>query len=291
MLRAKQNAVCPASSINYKLIFGRLLLLYQMPKTGSQTVEASLRQCPLPHTILRFHYLSSTRAEELREACKNEGNWIRRQETRERLRFMRRLARILRIRNWLRSCHIKVPRLEIISAVREPIGLGLASIFENYRSFGPDVDSLTPELCSKLLQGHPKLLKSLEDWFDVELKPVVGIDIYETPFQQERGYAIYENRFARLLVYRFEALPLVATMLKEFLGCDIPRVISQNIGSSKEYGRQYTYVKNHLRFCAEFVSARCNTQLMRHFYNDQERQAYERKWSVAEERVSPAQPC
>src|SRR5438105_10706901 len=37
------------------LLFGRLLLVYQMPKTGSQTVEATLEKCSLPHRILRFH--------------------------------------------------------------------------------------------------------------------------------------------------------------------------------------------------------------------------------------------
>ena len=171
-----------------------------------------------------------------------------------------------------------VPRLEIITAVREPIGLGLAAVFENYRSFAPNPKSLTPELCSQLLQRYPGMLKSLEAWFERELKPMTGIDVYEQPFPHEKGYAIYENRFARVLVYRFEALSRLTTMMREFLGFENLSIISRNIGSAKQYGTQYTCAKTSLRLAGQFITAHCNSKLMRHFYNDEERRALERKW-------------
>src|SRR6266404_6101237 len=47
--------------MNPGILFRRLLLIYQMPKTGSQTVQATLQRCSLPLPIVRLHFLSSKR--------------------------------------------------------------------------------------------------------------------------------------------------------------------------------------------------------------------------------------
>src|SRR5215471_21678164 len=49
-----------------ELLFGRIVLIYQMPKIGSQTIEASLQHRSFPCPVLRFHYLSGAFARTLR---------------------------------------------------------------------------------------------------------------------------------------------------------------------------------------------------------------------------------
>src|SRR5689334_14279146 len=84
------------------LLFDRLLLVYQMPKTGSQTVEATLNRCSLPHRILRFHYLSRTMAEEIRRGpVSNHAPEQWAESVRPQLAFMRRMSRVLRCRRIL----------------------------------------------------------------------------------------------------------------------------------------------------------------------------------------------
>ena len=79
----------------------------------------------------------------------------------------------------LRFCGFGVPKLEIITGVRELISLMLASIFENYRYFAPKFDCLTVEKCRDVLL-HAKTFKTIRDWFDLELKSFSGLDVYET---------------------------------------------------------------------------------------------------------------
>lgn len=202
MQRADNNGVGRQNGFDYGWVFRRLLLIFQMPKTGSQSVEASLQQCRLPHRIVRCHFLSSARLAELGQTLRGHpGDAPWKHQMRQQVRQSARLILALRLRRLLRSCQINIPKLEIITAVREPIGLGLSSVFQNYLYFVPNPESLTLEKCRECLR-RPRLLKSLEEWFERELQPVTGLDVYRVPFPREQGYQVYENARARVLLYK-----------------------------------------------------------------------------------------
>jgi hypothetical protein len=265
--------------MNGNLLFGRLLLIYQMPKTGSQTVEATLRSCDLPHHILRVHFLSRPLAEKVREGLgtrHQNGEWGR--QTLEQLFCSRRIRKVLRLRKLLRVCGFKIPKVEAICAVREPIGLALSAVFENYFHFFNNLESATLDACSEELL-KPREHKFVQRWFELELRDILGIDVYATSFPRETGYAIYGGRHARALVYRFEALKLLPAMLREFLGCHIEGTLNRNIGEAKDYGAAYQRAKQTLRLPADFVRTQCQCRMMQHFYSETERQQFEHQWS------------
>jgi hypothetical protein len=175
-------------------------------------------------------------------------------------------------------CGFNIPKVAAISAVREPIGLALSAAFENYFRVFKNIESATIDACRKELL-KPREHKFVQRWFELELKSMLGIDVYGTQFPQEKGYAIYESHHARALVYRFEALRLLPFMLTEFLGRNIPAVESRNVGESKDYGTAYRRAKQALRLPAKFVQAQCQCRMMQHFYSDSERLQFERQWT------------
>ena len=133
-----------------ELLFRRVILIYQMPKIGSQTIEATLRQCSVPHPIYRFHYLSRTMAQNVRNtlaASEPSQAWKRR--AREQLNLTCEFSRLIRFRKWLRLCGFPIPKLDVISGVRDLVGLVLASLFENYLRIGPSVECLTTDKCNE----------------------------------------------------------------------------------------------------------------------------------------------
>ena len=262
-----------------ELFRGRLLFIYQMPKTGSQTVEATLQQCQLPHQVLRFHFLSPEFAQSMKNAMQTRQPTEAWKETAfKQLRFSRTILQIIRWRKWLCLWPIKAPKLDVIASVREPIGLGLSSIFQNHALLFPGLASATPESCrTELLR--PKALKDIQNWFDIEIKAMLGIDVYATPFPKQSGYAIYESHFVRLLVYRYEALEQLPRILAEFFDCEVPRVINRNIGRTKAYGSAYEEVKKELRLPIDFVMKQCNSKMMCHFYSDSERRKLIERWA------------
>jgi hypothetical protein len=139
---------------------------------------------------------------------------------------------------------------------------------------------MSTERCRDVLL-HPKTFKTLKDWFDLELRPFIGLDVFRTPFPREQGYAMYETRFARVLVYRFEALHELASILTKFVGMEIPALVNSNVGESKEYAQQYRLVKENLRLPPDFVTSLYSSKLMRQFYSNEERLRWQARWAEA----------
>jgi hypothetical protein len=250
-----------------------------MPKIGSQTIENTLKHNSLPCPVLRFHYLSGAFARTLRHGLSSAQagpEW--KQNAQFQLDVVRERAGALRWRRILSFCGFKIPRLEIITGMRELIGLMLASIFENYSYFTPNVESMTADKCRDVLL-HPKTFETLRDWFDLELKAFTGIDVFRAPFPFGLGHATYQNRFAKVLVYRFESIDKLPVLISDFLNCMIPELVSSNVGDYKLYADQYRSVKDQLKLPTDFVTDLYETRMMRHFYSDSERARFQARWS------------
>lgn len=268
-----------AASSFRRLVRDPLLLIYQMPKVGSQTVEATLRECGLPHRVFRFHFLSKEYAKPLEDGLKApENTELWKSNVREQLELREVLSRVLRARKWRSLFRPSRAKVHVITAVRDPIGLCLASTFENYFESIRQNGDAALDYCRYVLTS-PETLPYVENWFDSELKRFVGLDVYQSRFPMKKGYAIYENRFARVLVYRFETLSALKQMLQDFLGCEVREVLGRNLSETKEYDECYSRAKEQLRFPKEFVSRTCQSKLMRHFYTARERRRFERRWT------------
>src|SRR5437868_13406069 len=115
-----------------ELIWSRVVLIYQMPKIGSQTIESTLRRYSFPHAIRRFHYLSPALVGTVRRgisSAKPDAAW--KQQALEQVKATKEITRIIRLRRRLSGFGFRVPKLEVITGVRELIGQVLSSSFEN----------------------------------------------------------------------------------------------------------------------------------------------------------------
>lgn len=263
-----------------RLVREPLLLIYQMPKVGSQTIEATLQRSGWRHALFRLHFLSREYARPLEAGLRApDATETWRGHVREQLQLSHRLRKVLALRKCLHRVWPGLPKVQVITAVREPIGLCLASTFENYYDKFREDGQAAIDYCRYVLTS-PETLKYVENWFDFELTPFLGLDVYQQPFPKEQGYTVCENSFARVLVYRFEALGSLKPMLSSFLGYDVGEVVSRNLSRSKAYREDYEWAKQRLRFPAEFVARTCQSKLMQHFYSAEERRAFELRWTA-----------
>ena len=263
------------------MLFGKILFIYQIPKTGSQTVEATLARCSLPHTVLRFHYASREMEDEMRRGPLNHPDPVKwRADAAPQIAAMQRIRRIVWLRRFLKRSGFPIPPIEVISAVREPIATALSSVFENLLHFFPNIESVTCEGCAEIVQ-RPRMMNSIQNWFERELEGVLGLDVLGESFPREKGWRSYETRFIRVLVYRFDALSALPVMLKEFLGCEVKEVVNENLGTSKPYAAVYGKIKAAMRLPENFVRSQYASPTMRHFYLEAERESMARRWSAA----------
>ena len=126
-----------------------------MGKVGSQTIEATLRNALPGHLIYRLHYLSSQRVALVRSRLDSQ---IVSDSVKDSVRQQNELANLLRhavwVRRRLRTLGMKVAKINIVTGVRDPIALMLASIFQNHTAYFARLEEIDATGCENLLLGR-----------------------------------------------------------------------------------------------------------------------------------------
>lgn len=248
------------------------IIVYQMGKVGSTTMVRSLQALRLNVPVYHLHFLN--------EADQIEA-WAKQtlQDPQKVLRMVnisRRLRRTLNRPN--------APRYNLICMVRAPVPRNISMFFQNIDSYIPgwreryqaqtlDMDELTHFFLYRFLEDTPNF------WFEREVKQVFGLDVYATPFDKARGYQMYENERARMIVIRLEDLTRVAgKAMREFLNIPDMQLVDSNIGESNPHGGLYKDYLKQLRLPNDYIEKTNNAQYAQHFYTPQELQASVARW-------------
>lgn len=249
------------------------IVVYQMAKVGSRTVYRSLRSLDLPRPVLHVHVLNELDAleERVRQLYPDPVGTLAEIENGRRLR-----RRILRSRG--RTWHV-------ITLVRDPVRRDVSAFFHNLTEIIPDVY----ERCARdeiaLADIRDAFLDRYDhdaplSWFESQLEPVFGIDVFAVPFDTEAGYATYETPTARLLLIRLEDLETHGkAAISEFLGLDEFELVSTNLARDKPYSDLYAAFERSVTLPASYLARMYGSRLARHFYSDSEIEAFKEQWT------------
>lgn len=261
----------------------KLLVVYQAGKVGSSTIMASLKVLP---NIWRVHHVHTLTAEGIatREA-------IYRKLTQERASsYFPRACHLLSSR-YLRK---KLPtaaddvlpaaRWKVITLVREPIGRNISEFFQV-------IDAKLPNFVTRYNAGALTIDETVQTfwecfdhddalhWFDQEIKPVLGIDVFAEPFPKVQGYQIYHGPFADLLLLKLEQIDECAgAAFGEFLGLENFRLVKTNVAEEKAYAAAYKEFKQRIALSPAYLQRMVGSRYVQHFYSDAEIDAMCAKW-------------
>lgn len=234
----RENLIVNADPIRYfafaPLHNDELLLVYQPGKTGSSTVYDSILRCG--GYALHTHSL------------RNVGY------TDNDLRML-----------------MNKKSGKIISLVREPISRTIASMWQNIKSvklYSAQADFQEVENYY-LKEGFEKW--QFIDWFEREIKYIFGIDIYDYPFDKEKGYQIIKFENIELLLIKMEKLNDLESVIGEFLNMKDFKLESSNIGEDKEYRFAYQEYKKRFSISPERAEVIYGHSYIKHFYTEEER--------------------
>lgn len=262
----------------------KLLVVYQTGKVGSSTIMASLKVLP---RIWRVHHVHTLTAEGIaaREA-------IYRKLTEERASTYFPRARHLLSSRYLRN---KLPRegngglspagrWKVITLVREPIGRNISEFFQV-------IDARLPNFVTRYQTGVLTIDETVQTfwdcfdhddalhWFDQEVKPVLGIDVFAEPFPKAQGYQIYHGPFADLLLLKLEQIDECASAaFGEFLGLENFRLVKTNVAEEKAYAAAYKEFKQRIALSPAYLQRMVGSRYVQHFYSDAEIDAMRAKW-------------
>jgi len=167
----------------------------------------------------------------------------------------------------------------VITTVRDPIHVVVAGFFQSAERrghLGPD--STVASLAAAFAPDWDSPL----GWFDRQMRPVLGIDVFAHPFDRERGHLTITTDAVRLLVLRQEDLRSAAAT--SALGAHVGRpegieVRSANVGAEKGYADLYRRFLREVRPPPAVVERACRSRLVQHFYSEAEVASLRARWT------------
>jgi hypothetical protein len=190
-------------------------------------------------------------------------------------------------------------RWRIVSLTREPIAHLISVLFHHLTVYvrrsgagsPPRLDVLHAYAIESLrrwiaggqaadLDAARAALTLAHRWFDDELGPVLGLDVYATPYPFTRGYLRRRASRADVVIVRVEDLPWAgAEAMRALCGVDQFALPAANRAGDRESGRLYEEYRQRYRFPAALVAAVYATRYATHFYTEAERAALTERWT------------
>ena len=165
-----------------------------------------------------------------------------------------------------------LPKLKIISLIRDPFSRNLSAFFQNLNKYQNnsvsfdgnylDVQGLWDVyMCSP---GSNWIL----EWWDLELKRNFGIDVFSVTFP-DSGHVVIENDKASLLLMRYDlADNLKSNLISTFVGIaefDLSKYTA-NVSKKKSYFSQYEQMKTR-PITVEYFDRMYNSRYCQHFFS------------------------
>jgi lipopolysaccharide biosynthesis protein len=273
----KYNFAAKTPQVNFRRISHNPIIVYQMGKVGSMSVVRSLEKAfkKLSLNIPVHHRHILNNLDEIEQAIRKE-----RPNPDETLAEIQEGKKLLKFIQGNSS-----QRWNVISLVRDPVARNVATFFQNLPEIVPDWKQKTKKGTLDVVELQKTFLnmKSIhgapDHWFDDQLKPVFGVDVYSSPFPKELGYKIYKGPFnADVLVIRLENLNDVAKdAIYDFLGLKDLMIVHTNTTESKEYAHLYQEFKK-LPLPTEYLERIYNSKVSRHFYTADELEKFTILW-------------
>jgi hypothetical protein len=242
------------------------ILIYQMGKVASSSIYTSIKSMKKIN-VFHIHRLNPDNIKTIRQTYITRGI----SPPNEDIIGLYLLENVIKPRK----------PAKIISLVREPIGRNISAYFQNLDSFEKlknthkhlEVNELIDNFLTKYNHDVPL------NWFDVEMKNTVGIDVFKYDFPKELGFQTILSEPYELLLLRHDLKDSVKIeLIANFLNLPSFSLKVKNVGASKNYGSQYKAVLNTIKVPPEYADKMLGSKYAQHFYTDKELDLIRQKW-------------
>ncbi|MBD5503049.1 MAG: hypothetical protein HDR09_04645 [Lachnospiraceae bacterium] len=167
---------------------------------------------------------------------------------------------------------------KVISLVRDPLARRISEMWQNIPSvnrYSAEVDFAEIEQCY-----YKEGFECMEfEWFHEELESVLGINVYDYPFDRKEGYAVIQKNNIELLLMKVEKLSALETVVGRFTGISDFRLQNRNVSGEKRY--RFAYQQYIERFAMPQERLRqiyYENPYINFFYTEEEINGFYQKW-------------
>lgn len=242
------------------------ILIWSVGKVGSSGVRRALKRAG--GNVEHFHYLHPENVEAVRAPLIASGKDLPASVLCQTAQLQAALP------FWVEGGDLKV-----IAGVREPISRTISAFFQNYEL-----------LNNKEAKAESQILKAFAEpgrydvclnWFDNELKNVLGFDVYNHSFDRQRLIKTYRINNVDFLVYRIDVSDSdLEAAISKFTKINV-NIVPSNKASDKSYAEAYRYVRENIVFEKDLLDRIFSSKYCRHFWTLSELAEIKSRWKIA----------
>jgi len=182
------------------------------------------------------------------------------------------------LQKWQERCREAVRNngVKIITLVREPVGRFTSMVMESFKEWTVNFEAKT---IKEIMQDE--LIVSTEEchsWFNNQIEQLTGINIFDYPFDKEKGYVIIKKDNIEILLMTLEKLNSNEATIGEFVGLKDFKLTNANVAADKVCDYVYQDIKKEFRVSEKMLDEVYETFRMEHFYSDKDIAEYKKKW-------------
>ncbi len=249
-----------------------IILLHQMGKVGSSSIKASLEGLCTCH-VFHTHWCNP------KNLAYHAGVLDESQRVSNRYGDRDHFGEMV-------NAQIIQPGLasKMVTLVRDPVARNVSSYFQHLDEIWGIRRAWAHVPISDLAEGFLRIFEHNEplDWFDTEVRDMVGIDVMKHRFQTDRKFSIMSNEKWTLLLMRSD-LPddRKHVALEQLVGTNVPEIQRTNVGSKKAYASIYKQFKRELVLPEAHLDLMYKAPISTHFFSAEEIRGMRSRWSMA----------
>ena len=172
-------------------------------------------------------------------------------------------------------------KINILSAVREPIGCYVSGYFQIMGDVGfRDVpaEKIADDIIKMIRRSAP--VNQLH-WWREQISVGIGVDILDQKFPKQIGWHVCETERFRLLTIRQESFSSLPTAMEAFLGRPQWRVTKTHYNAAADkahVARDYARKKREIKFPADVLDIVYNNKWFNAFYSPEEERGFRKQW-------------
>jgi hypothetical protein len=249
------------------------IIIYQMGKVGSSSIQKSLRALHMGVAIYHVHHLARDPRPRSGSANVTGKKPVPPRHYWASLYLWKLIRKFGENYRW-----------KIVTLVRDPVATNISAFFQNVQMNIYELDQLADDgtlnvdrLIETFFKAYPH--NRPLTWFDQEMKMVFGIDIYNSEFPKTKGYEIYQGDRAQVLLIRVEDMDQCSqAAFREFLNIEKFDMIHANVGSQKTYGQIYRTFIDRINLPESYLDRMYNSKYAKHFYSPTEIERFRANW-------------
>jgi hypothetical protein len=181
----------------------------------------------------------------------------------------------------LRSAKVKK---KIITVVRDPIARDVSFIYHFFSVFlynlinqGTGEEFSLQELIQNIYDKYI-IHGSATNWFNNDFNKTLGLNIFDYPFNKDKGCSFIKYMNFNILILTLEKLNNNEKIIGDFLGSKDFKLISTNRATKKWYSEIYRLTKDSIFISEEQIERIYSSNFMKHFYNNNDILEFKNKW-------------